>query len=616
MCGITGWIDHHRDLRSERDTLRAMTETLVRRGPDAYGEWISQHAALGHRRLAVIDPSNGAQPMVRRRGDKTFVIVYNGELYNALELRRELLALGHPFDTQCDTEVLLEAYIQWGPACLDRLNGIYAFGVWSEPDGKLFLARDRIGVKPLFFAQVDGGLLFGSEIKSLLANPIVSREVTLGSFEELFFMSPCRTPGSGVFRQIEELEPGWCLMHDASGTRKRRYWQLESRPHEDSFETTVDRVRELVIDAVTRQLVSDVPIGTMVSGGLDSSSLTAIAASSFRRGGQGALETWSVDFVDNSRHFQATSFVPDEDHPWIEKVTRHLGTHHHRVMLDVAQLTSSLVDSMRSRDLPAAAETDASLMLFCREIKRQSTVVLSGETADEIFGGYRWFHDEQCYKSPRFPWLRMTEERKQLLGPELRARLNPQQTIADHYQQTIAQCPALPGEDPSEAMRRQMFYLNFARWLPMMLDRKDRASMYQGLEVRVPFCDHRIVEYLWNVPWVMKNAGGVEKGLLRHAMRGLLPEDVLWRKKSPYPTTHDPAYLRAVKSLLIDRLGQTSSPLRALLDMHELDRVMAAPEAEAARRHWFGMYQKDAQFLAFLCQVDMWMSEYRVSLVE
>jgi asparagine synthase (glutamine-hydrolysing) len=615
MCGITGWIDHRRDLRSQRDTLRAMTETLARRGPDAAGEWLGVHAALGHRRLAVIDPRNGAQPMVRRRGDQTYVIVYNGELYNAPELRRELAGRDHHFETQCDTEVLLAAYIEWGPACLDRLNGIYAFAVWSEPDATLFVARDRIGVKPLFFAQIDGGLLFGSEIKALLANPIVSREVTIGSFEQLFFMSPCRTPGSGVFRQVEELEPGWYLLHDASGTQKRRYWQLESHAHEDSFEVTVDRVRELVTDAVTRQLVSDVPIGTMVSGGLDSSTLTAIAAGAFRAAGSGPLHTWSVDFVDNTRHFQATSFVPDEDHPWIEKVTRHLATEHHRVMLDVPQLTAALGDSMRSRDLPGAAETDASLMLFCREIKQQSTVVLSGETADEIFGGYRWFHDEQYYKDPGFPWLRMTDERKQLLAPELRARVDPQKTIADHYQQTIAQCPPLAGEPPFEAMRRQMFYVNFARWLPMMLDRKDRASMSQGLEVRVPFCDHRIVEYLWNVPWAMKNAGGFEKGLLRRAMTGLLPEDVLWRKKSPYPTTHNPAYLRQVKAMLTDRLRQPGSPLTRILDLHELERVMSAPESEAARRHWFGMYQKDAQFLAFLCQVDMWMTEYRVSIV-
>jgi asparagine synthase (glutamine-hydrolysing) len=285
------------------------------------------------------------------------------------------------------------------------------------------------------------------------------------------------------------------------------------------------------------------------------------------------------------------------------------------VILDVPELISTLADAMRARDMPGIAETDASLLLFCREIKHQSTVVLSGETADEIFGGYRWFHDEQFYQEPRFPWIRRYEERGQLLAPALRARVDPARTVTEHYHQTIAQSPPLPGEEPFEARRRQMFYLNFVRWLPMMLDRKDRASMYAGLEVRVPFCDHRIVEYLWNVPWSMKNAGGVEKGLLRRAMRGVLPEDVLWRKKSPYPTTHNPAYLRSVKALLAERLKQPSAPLNQILDRHELERIIATPEDEAARRHWFGMYQKDAQFLAFLCQLDLWMTEYRVTLV-
>ncbi|MDB4986687.1 MAG: asparagine synthetase [Myxococcaceae bacterium] len=615
MCGITGWIDFERDLGGQGEILRSMRDSLAARGPDAAGEWISRHALLGHRRLAVMDPEHGEQPMVRRRGESTFVAIYNGELYNTPEIRRELVERGHTFQTRCDTEVLLEAYLAWGPDCLARFNGIFAFAVWTEPEGLLFLARDRIGVKPLFYAQIGSAFLFGSELKALLANPLVTREVRVRDFEELFLMSPCRTPGSGVFRQIEELAPGHYLSHERSRSYKRKYWQLESRPHEDSFERTVDRVRELVTDAVTRQLVSDVPLGAMVSGGLDSSAIAAIATARFREQNRGPLPTWSLDFEGNTQHFKSSEFVPDQDHPWVEKVTRHLETEHHRILLEVPELTSALRVSTLSRDLPGAAETDASLLLFCREIKKKSTVVLSGETADEIFGGYRWFHDEQFYQQERFPWLRLSEERTQLLCPELAEQFHPEQTITEHYRQSIAQCPPLPGEEPFEAKRREMFFLNFTRWLPMMLDRKDRASMHSGLEVRVPFCDHRIVEYLWNVPWDMKNAGGIEKGLLRHAMQGMLPDDVLWRKKSPYPTTHDPAYLRAVRTLLVERLRQPSSRLQPLLNMEAVKRLLATPEADAARRHWFGMYQKDAQFLAFLCQLDMWMTEYQVSLV-
>ncbi|KVE28217.1 asparagine synthetase B [Burkholderia singularis] len=614
MCGITGWVDWGHDLREHVATLRNMTACLVHRGPDASGEWVSARAALGHRRLSIIDPANGAQPMVRHARHRTFVIAYNGELYNTPELRRALESRGCRFETHCDTEVLLQAYIEWGPACLDRLNGIFAFAVWDESDKRLFMARDRIGVKPLFFAKLDSGLLFGSEMKAILAHPQVSREVKVDAFHELLFLGPARTPGSGVFRQIDELKPGWCLTYSPSGIETWQYWKLESHPHEDSFETTVERVRELVVDAVTNQLVSDVPVGTMVSGGLDSSSITAISAGVFKEAGK-QLDTYSIDFVDNSTHFKPTDYVPDEDAPWADKVTRHLQTNHRRVLLDTSELISQLGAAMRSRDLPGMWEVDASLQLFCREIKKHSTVVLSGETADEIFGGYRWFHQARDYEVERFPWVRMVDGRERLLAPALRDGLDADALVAEHYRQTIAECPALPGEELGEARRRQMFYINFTRWLPMMLDRKDRASMAEGLEVRVPFCDHRIVEYLWNVPWTMKNAGDREKGLLRHAMQGILPDDVIWRPKSPFPTTHNPKYLHDVRALLTERLRDAASPLRPLLDAAELDRVLAAPDDEARDRHWFGMYAKDAQFLAYLYQIDLWMSEYRVSLV-
>ncbi len=553
--------------------------------------------------------------MVRQVRQRSFVITYNGELYNAPDLRRALEARGCRFETRCDTEVLLFAYIEWGPACLERLNGIFAFGVWEEKERRLFLARDRVGVKPLFFSRIGSALLFGSEMKAILANPLVSREVTTDAFNDLFFLGPARTPGSGVFRQIEEIKPGWCLSYSPAGLEQWPYWKLESRPHEHGFDATVARVRELVTDAVTNQMVSDVPIGTMVSGGLDSSSITAIAADLFKQEGKGPLDTYSIDFVDNSAHFKATDYVPDEDAPWATRVTEHLQTRHHRVMLDTAELITHLGDTMRSRDLPGMWEVDTSLMLFCREIKKQSTVVLSGETADEIFGGYRWFHQAGDYEVERFPWVRMVDGRQQLLAPALHGRRDAQQRVAAHYRQTIDECPGLPGEDPVEARRRQMFYINFTRWLPMMLDRKDRASMAEGLEVRVPFCDHRIVEYLWNVPWSMKNAGDREKGLLRHAMQGILPDDVLWRPKSPFPTTHDPRYLHQVRQLLTERLMDPASPLKRLLDMKELDRVLSASDDAARDRHWFGMYAKDAQFLAYLYQIDLWMTEYGVSLV-
>jgi asparagine synthase (glutamine-hydrolysing) len=612
MCGITGWVDASKNLTNEGPLLDAMTATLAARGPDAAGTWLSTHAALGHRRLAVIDPEHGGQPMTLVREGATHVIVYNGELYNTDELRALLVGLGHTFRTRCDTEVLLAAYVEWGPACLDRLNGIFAFGVWSEREGRLFLARDRLGVKPLFYAPLADGLVFGSELKALLAHPGVSHEVELESMAELLVLGPCRTPGSGVFRGVLELKPGHCLTHDARVTSVQQYWSFQSKPHEDDLDRSAEHVRALVLDAVERQLVSDVPLGTLLSGGLDSSVVTAIAAQIYRQRGW-PLRTWSVDYVDNERDFRGTEFLPDPDAPWVGKVSAFLHTSHRRVVLDHAQIFEALDEAARARDLPGLADVDASLLLFCREIKRDATVALSGECADEIFGGYRWFHKPESYTSRQFPWVRLVDERARLFSPAMRARVSAHELVARRYDEMLAEVPRLPGEDPTEAKRREMFYLNLTRFLPMLLDRKDRMSMASGLEVRVPFCDHRIVEYVWNVPWKLKSCDEIEKGLLRRAMQGLLPPDALRRRKSPYPSTHNPGYYALVRSRLLAILDEPTSPLAQVLDVGAA-RAMADEVHLATERHWFGQYWKDAQFFGFLCQIDAWMRQHKVRL--
>ncbi len=614
MCGITGWIDWERDLTRHRPTLEAMTDTLTARGPDAAGYWVTPRAALGHRRLIVVDPEGGRQPMTRRYGDRTYVIVYNGELYNTPDLRAELEAHGHTFHGHSDTEALLLAYIQWGPSCVERLNGIFAFGIWEEAEQRLFLARDRLGVKPLFYAHRGRGLLFASELKALLAHPEVEPEIDEEGLAEIFCLGPSRTPGHGVFRGVQEVKPGWSLIHDGSGTKHHRYWRLQSRPHEDDLQTTTAKVRELVVDAVTRQLVSDVPLATLLSGGLDSSAITAIAARRFREEGRGPLHTWSIDYRDNEKHFQASQFQPDADGPWIERVSGHVGTVHHRVVIDTPELVESLVVAAKARDLPGMADVDSSLYLFCKRIKREFTVVLSGECADEIFGGYPWFHDEAALQAETFPWVRMLRERAALLRPEIRARLRPEEYVAQRYIETMAEVDPLPGEEPLEARRRAMFWLNMAWFMATLLDRKDRMSMAASLEARVPFCDHRIVEYVWNIPWSMKMADGREKGILRRAMRGILPDDVIDRKKSPYPKTHNPNYARAVKAWVLQILADPKSPLHQVVDA-EAVRELAGQEAPAAGMPWYGQLMGLPQLFAFLGQVETWMRVHKVRIV-
>ncbi|SFM10968.1 asparagine synthase (glutamine-hydrolyzing) [Pelosinus propionicus] len=614
MCGIVGWIDWERNLENEGHIMANMMETLAARGPDASGMYLTKHAALGHRRLSVVDLENGAQPMIRDRGQRRYVITYNGELYNTPELRQALEALGYVFRTNCDTEVLLTAYIEWGPSCVEKFNGIFAFGIWDETDRTLFLARDRIGVKPLFYTRQGSKFIFGSELKALLAHPEIKPEIDSEGLAEVLIIGPARTPGHGVFRNIAELRPGHSMLYSEKGMYLCQYWALESMPHPDDFDTTVETVRELMQDIVKRQLVADVPVCTLLSGGLDSSALTALACSTYRQQGLGDLHTYSVDYLDNAQYFQANSFQPNADAPWVQRVSEFFDTRHHNIILDTPELAGSLPQATISRDLPGMADVDTSLYLFCREIKKGATVALSGECADEVFGGYPWFYREDMINASCFPWSPNLDVRMQWLSSEMKSVTKAHDYLQQRYQEALAEVPRLPGEDAKDARMREIFYLSLTRWMPTLLDRKDRMSMASGLEVRVPYCDHRLVEYVWNVPWHMKNFHDREKGLLRQALVGILPEDVLWRRKSPYPKTHNPSYLNAVRLWVLQILDDTSSPLRRIVDVDKV-RAMAQQNAEISNIPWFGQLMSSVQLFAYLIQVDTWLREYKVQLV-
>jgi asparagine synthase (glutamine-hydrolysing) len=613
MCGITGWIDWRNDLTQQASVLVDMTETMALRGPDASGTWLSRHCALGHRRLSVMDPANGAQPMTRTKSDVYYTIVYNGELYNAPELRRELEQRGYSFSTNCDTEVLLVSYIEWGRACLDRLNGIFAFAVWNSEEQSLFLARDRLGVKPLFYAERDGLFAFGSEPKAILAHPGFPAEIDREGMAELFVIGPARTPGHGVYKHLAELKPGHFMIVDTSGVSIRTYWKLESRPHEEDTEATAAHIRELLLDTVERQLISDVPVCTLLSGGLDSSALTAIAVQYYNRTGQGMIDTYSVDYVDNEKHFKANVFQPNSDAPWIQRMVDVLGTRHHNISFDTPELVDSLLDAMRARDLPGMADVDGSLYLFCREIKKGATVALSGEAADEIFGGYPWFHRDESLNADTFPWSLSAGIRIDLLNKETADWLRPRDYLDERYRQALEEVPHLAGETGKVRRMREMSYLNITRFMPTLLDRKDRMSMGVGLEVRVPYCDHRLVEYVWNVPWEIKTAGDREKGILRKALKGILPDDVLTRKKSPYPKTHNPNYLAATRAWVQRILDDSSSPVLQFLDANYLRRLVS-PESATMDLPWFGQLMSGPQLFAYIGQMDAWLREYKVSI--
>ncbi len=606
MCAIAGILD----LQGSPEIFDKMLATMARRGPDGRGICQKENKALLHARLSIIDPQGGKQPMELLHRGETYVITYNGELYNGPELRRELTDLGHVFTGRSDTEVLLHGYAQWKEQVLERLNGIYAFAVWEQNRGRVFLARDRIGVKPLFFKRHKGGLLFASEIKTILAYPGVDALLDSEGAAQLLLLGPGRIPGSGVFRGIEELEPGCCGFYEDGKLTAWRYWKLTDREHTDSFAETSETVRALLLDAIRRQMVSDVPIGTFLSGGLDSSIISAVCARELAEKGE-RLHTFSVDYANNDKFFVPGKFQPNSDPEFIRIMQMAIGSEHHLTVLTPQQLIGAIEDSTVARDLPGMADVDSSLNLFCGEIRPHVTVALSGECADEIFGGYPWYRDPAIRNADGFPWAQTTGERADFLAPWLKERLDAEDYVMEHYRQTVQQADILPETGAEDRRMKEMVNLNFRWFMQTLLDRKDRMSMYHGLEVRVPFCDHRIAEYLYGVPWHMKDHEGREKGLLRHAVDGLLPDAVLHRKKSPYPKTHDPEYERLAAGLLRQVLEDPAAPIFQIVSKDALEALLT----QAFPWPWYGQLMRRPQTIVYMLQINFWLKRYSVRIV-
>ena len=606
MCAIAGIID----ARVSFDTVNKMKETMLRRGPDENGIYQSDQCCLMHSRLTIIDPAGGKQPMFLAWDQENYVISYNGDLYNTQEVRRRLSREGHVFVGYSDTEVVLHAYAQWGADALEYLNGIFAFAIWEENRKRLFLARDRIGVKPLFYKMHESGILFASEIKTILAYPTVKRELDEDGIAQLLLLGPGRCPGSGVLRGIQELEPGCCAFYSKGKLRWHRYWKLTDREHTDSFEETRMKVRELVTDAICRQMVSDVPIGTFLSGGLDSSLISSICAVKKREEGS-ALDTFSVDYKDNDRYFVPGKFQPNSDTGYIHIMQAYLNSNHHWSVLTPEDLIGALKDATIARDLPGMADVDFSLLAFCRQIRMNVKVALSGECADEIFGGYPWYTDPQVRSLDGFPWAQNTKQRADFLSTEFRQKIKAEEFVADRYRQTVIESDILPETSPQERRMKEMVNLNHRWFMQTLLDRKDRMSMYCGLEVRVPFCDYRIAEYLYGVPWQYKAYGGYEKGLLRHAMEGILPKEILYRKKSPYPKTYDPRYLHMVSQMLQNLLSQPNPPILQIVNKEALENLLNAEYTWP----WYGQLMKVPQTIAYMLQLNFWLEYYNVQIV-
>ena len=601
MCGITGWMNKNENLRNKKRIIKKMTKTLKYRGPDSTGYFISDDVLLGHKRLAIIDPEKGKQPMKY----DNYVIVYNGEIYNTDSIRKKLIKKGYSFNTTSDTEVILKGYACYKEKIVEKLEGIFAFAIYDGKD--LFLARDRLGVKPLFYTQIDGNFLFASEIKALLKNDLVQPIIDKESLQELLGLGPSKIPGSGIFKGIKELRAAHYLTYKAGIIDIKRYWNVKDKKFDDTFEVCSTKVRRMLMDSIKRQMVSDVGISTFLSGGLDSSIITAVVSNELKKQNQ-VLDTYSIDYEDNDKYFKANKFQVSKDKKFIDIMKNAFKTNHTYEVISQRKLAKTLKESVIARDYPGMADIDSSLFWFSKQIRKEHKVILSGECADEIFGGYPWFYRKEIRERENFPWIDSLDERISLIKNDLAQKLDLKNFVKEKCELTLSEINVSDDEN-----LKKLFYLNMTWFMPTLLDRKDRMTMRASLEARVPFEDTKLIEYLWNVPWEYKYKNNQEKGLLRHAFKNILPKEIIERKKNPYPKTHNPKYTKIMIKLLKKRLKNKKSVLYKIFDYDKLMNLIETG-GESFKTPWFGQLMTGPELLAYLYQFDIWAVKYKIIL--
>lgn len=610
MCGIVGFVNYKKNVLSSKNILNDMMQVISKRGPDEEGTYLNEHVALGHKRLIVIDPEGGKQPMVQKYSNDEYSIVYNGQIYNTKELKDTLQQNGFEFKTHSDTEVLLQGYMHYGKDVVHHLNGIFSFAIWDSKLQELFLARDHFGVKPLFYTIYDNTFIFASELKAIFAYPNIRKKIDNQGISELFGIGPAHTPGLTIYKNIFEIKPAHFAIYNKYGLHVERYWNLKSKQHEEDFETTCNHLKSLLEDSISRQLISDVPLCTFLSGGLDSSIITKFTGEYRKKNGLSPICTYSVDYVDNDKNFIKSDFQPNSDNYYINLMTENSYSNNQKILLDTPELTNALEDAMIARDVPGMADVDSSLYLFCKMVKKEHTVSVMGECADEVFGGYPWFFREDALKSGTFPWSIAIYERQKLLNPEIGKEINLKEYIDYRYNESLSNVEILDTDSKDTAEKRKISYLTITWFMQTLLERTDRMGMANGFEIRVPFCDYRLAEYMWNVPWEIKALNGREKGLLRYIVKDFLPEEIVDRKKSPYPKTHNPNYLVKVKEMLSKIMENTNAPINSLLNRKYILEILET-DGKAFTRPWFGQLMTGPQLMAYLIQVNMWLEKYK-----
>lgn len=611
MCGIVGFTNFKKNIQNENDLLKRMTDKIAKRGENEIGYYTTENVCLGHRRLSIIDISGGSQPMTFTKDTKTYTIVYNGEIYNYDEVRNMLINHDTKLVTKCDTEMVIKLYMLYGDKCLKFLNGIFAFCIYEESEEKLFLARDHIGVKPLFYTIHDDELFFASEMKSIFEYDKIPKVIDKEGISELFGLGPARSLGSGVFKDIHEIKPGNYGIFQNGKIDIYQYFKLKSYKHTDDLDTTITKIRSMLETSIKNQLIADVNVGAFLSGGVDSSIVTAVIGKSLADNDK--LKTFSVDYVDNDINFKKTDFTPTRDNEFIEMMKERYNLNHRYIVIDSSKLYDTLYEAMVARDLPSMADIDSSLLLLCKNVKEDVTVALSGEFADEIFCGYPWFYRKDSLESNTFPWSISLDIRKDILNKNISSKIDLQEYVDTKYKEALEDIPLDNTYSKEDIQMKKLSYLTMNYFGLNLLDRTDRMSMQNSLEVRVPFTDYELVEYVYNIPWEMKNYMNQEKGILRAAFKDILPEQILNRKKSPYPKTCDPKYTKLVTETIKEIVSNPNNRIQELVDMKYVDYVINSSDDKFARP-WFGQLMGRTQLMAYLIQLEMWLVEYDVKI--
>lgn len=618
MSSIAGFF--HPNLTFPKDnencnkTIQAMSDALIKRGPDSKNIHVFPHGRFCHNalRCELLHPDIpcGMQPFTGHFHKNSYTLLYDGMITNLPELKYEMEKESVLTDKLTQEELLLCAFLHYGPDFVKKLSGAFAIAVYDERKNLLYLFRDQLGLRPLFYTLTKRMLVFASEPKGLFAYPGITPALDDRGLNELLSMGPAHTPGNGIFHNISEVKPGHYICYGSRHLFTERYHQFRIKEHTDSYNDTLDHIKELLDHSIKVFSDTNAPSASLLSGGLDSSFISAkLAALS----PDVPIDTYAFDFAGSSKFFQANSFQPALDAPYVQKMQESLQSHHESLTCGNGELFEYLEASVTAHDMPAMADVDSSLIYFCSQIAPNHSIVFTGECADELFCGYPWYHRQEMYEASTFPWTRDISLRNELLREDLTDRLQMENYIHTQYMASCNEIGLNGMDTPPELLHRKTFYLTVRYFMQTLADRMDRAAGCCSINARMPFADLALAEYLFNIPYTMQTKDGEVKHLLRCCATGVLPEDIRCRKKSPYPKTYDPGYESFLVAALQKVIADDNSPLLSLVDAKKLQAFCYNPKDLG--KPWFGQLMAGPQLLAYYLQINYWITKYGIKII-